>query len=558
MLLSKLLSRTTFDSYADFKKNYELHVPEKFNFARDVVDAWAQADETKRALVWLNDSGERREFTFKEISDLSKKGILMTDELGNETVTLSQDGKKLFYIEEDDSALYVRDVNGKKDPTKIDTNVGKYVVNDKANLVTYIKNDGADVILCQKEVGGDERKKISDKVSEFYVTRDGKKAIYLTSEGDLYPVAKQEKGDKISGSVSEIVKVSKDLSEVYYLKEGALYLKDGKNNEKIAKDVYDVVAIYDSGEFYYVKHVEEEKTEEGNNFYDEQGNLDVDKYVENYIKQSGYVGYELIYNDGKNDTKIADISSYSASAAADKAVVSYSVVDVKTSDITQENLYEKLQEIGKDSKCYIAIEAKAYEVEDAEDVYLLSSGKKALILKDRNEEKSTYAVSTIEISKKLGKESKVDEDVYNMIAVTEEGNLFYLKDYNEEKTKADLYVDGKKIEEDVYASYRGFELLEDSNKLLYYVDYNTEKGKGELKCATTKGKNNKIDVDVYDVSIAPNEQILYLKDKSSSGKGTLCISTNGKEGKKLDDDVKYILSYYNYTTRNNEFLGYED
>ena len=82
MLLSKLLSRTTFDSYADFKKNYELHVPEKFNFARDVVDAWAQADETKRALVWLNDSGERREFTFKEISDLSKKAANYLSSLG--------------------------------------------------------------------------------------------------------------------------------------------------------------------------------------------------------------------------------------------------------------------------------------------------------------------------------------------------------------------------------------------------------------------------------------------------------------------------------------------
>ena len=82
MLLSKLLTRTSFDSYADFKKNYELHVPEKFNFARDVVDAWAEADEKKRALVWLNERGERREFTFKEISDLSKKAANYLSSLG--------------------------------------------------------------------------------------------------------------------------------------------------------------------------------------------------------------------------------------------------------------------------------------------------------------------------------------------------------------------------------------------------------------------------------------------------------------------------------------------
>lgn len=82
MLLSKLLTRTSFDSYADFKKNYELMVPEKFNFARDVVDAWAEADERKRALVWLNDRGERREFTFKEISELSKKAANYLSSLG--------------------------------------------------------------------------------------------------------------------------------------------------------------------------------------------------------------------------------------------------------------------------------------------------------------------------------------------------------------------------------------------------------------------------------------------------------------------------------------------
>ena len=82
MLLSKLLTRTHFDSYADFKKNYELHVPEHFNFARDVVDAWAEADPEKRALVWLNDRGERRTFTFREISELSKQAANFLSSLG--------------------------------------------------------------------------------------------------------------------------------------------------------------------------------------------------------------------------------------------------------------------------------------------------------------------------------------------------------------------------------------------------------------------------------------------------------------------------------------------
>ncbi len=82
MLLSKLLSRTNFDSYQDFKENYELHVPERFSFPRDVVDAWAEAEPEKRALVWLDDHGNRREFTFAEMSVLSKKAASYLQGLG--------------------------------------------------------------------------------------------------------------------------------------------------------------------------------------------------------------------------------------------------------------------------------------------------------------------------------------------------------------------------------------------------------------------------------------------------------------------------------------------
>ena len=63
-------------------KNFRVEVPENFNFGYDVVDAWAEADPLKRALVWLNDRGERREFTFAEISELSKKAANYLSSLG--------------------------------------------------------------------------------------------------------------------------------------------------------------------------------------------------------------------------------------------------------------------------------------------------------------------------------------------------------------------------------------------------------------------------------------------------------------------------------------------
>lgn len=73
MLLHSFLPRTEFDSYEDFKANYKVNIPEDFNFGFDVVDAWAEADKNKKALVWCNDHGEEKTFTFSDISRLSNK-----------------------------------------------------------------------------------------------------------------------------------------------------------------------------------------------------------------------------------------------------------------------------------------------------------------------------------------------------------------------------------------------------------------------------------------------------------------------------------------------------
>ncbi len=73
MLLNKFLPRTDFESYEDFMQNYKVIVPEDFNFGYDIVDEWARLDENKKALLWCNDHGEEKVFTFKDISRLSNK-----------------------------------------------------------------------------------------------------------------------------------------------------------------------------------------------------------------------------------------------------------------------------------------------------------------------------------------------------------------------------------------------------------------------------------------------------------------------------------------------------
>jgi acetyl-CoA synthetase len=72
-MIEKYLKQTKFRDFEDFKANYELIVPEDFNFAYDVVDGWAAMNPGKLALLWTNDKGECKSYTFGEIKEISDR-----------------------------------------------------------------------------------------------------------------------------------------------------------------------------------------------------------------------------------------------------------------------------------------------------------------------------------------------------------------------------------------------------------------------------------------------------------------------------------------------------
>lgn len=72
-MLEKFLPRIEFDSYEDFKENYKVNAPENFNFGFDIVDGWAKEDPGKRALLWCDDYGNEKTFTFTDISKMSNQ-----------------------------------------------------------------------------------------------------------------------------------------------------------------------------------------------------------------------------------------------------------------------------------------------------------------------------------------------------------------------------------------------------------------------------------------------------------------------------------------------------
>ena len=68
-----LVEDRDFTDYEDFKKNCKLKTKQDFNFAYDIVDRYASDFPGKRALVWINDEGEEKTFTFDDISRESKR-----------------------------------------------------------------------------------------------------------------------------------------------------------------------------------------------------------------------------------------------------------------------------------------------------------------------------------------------------------------------------------------------------------------------------------------------------------------------------------------------------
>ena len=68
-MIERFLTQTKFTSEEDFKNNLHFKVKENFNFAYDVMDAWAAEAPDKLALLWTSERGEEIRFTFKDLKE---------------------------------------------------------------------------------------------------------------------------------------------------------------------------------------------------------------------------------------------------------------------------------------------------------------------------------------------------------------------------------------------------------------------------------------------------------------------------------------------------------
>ena len=81
-LVERYIDDREYASYEDFKANYRLRIPENFNFSYDIIDEWARLEPDKPALLWCDDHGHEREFSFGELSRLSNQAANLYTQLG--------------------------------------------------------------------------------------------------------------------------------------------------------------------------------------------------------------------------------------------------------------------------------------------------------------------------------------------------------------------------------------------------------------------------------------------------------------------------------------------
>lgn len=61
------------ESYQDAYNNFQWPRPSHYNFARDVIDRWAEQQPEKLAMLWVDDHGNEERRSFSDISQASKR-----------------------------------------------------------------------------------------------------------------------------------------------------------------------------------------------------------------------------------------------------------------------------------------------------------------------------------------------------------------------------------------------------------------------------------------------------------------------------------------------------
>lgn len=489
-------------------------------------------------------------------TDGSKSVIELTDRMEGRNgidCVLTENGNRLFYpdrLEGDGFTLYYRDLNKKKgEPAKIDTGVEAFSINASGTKVVYI--DSEDTLYYHDLK---DKTKISADVNLYRILDDMSAVLFMTYEGDLYYWnAKKDAKEKLATEVAEY-RLSPDASLVYYIKDETLYVDaiSGGKKEKLAKDAYSILRVFDGKKVYFVQTNEEMQEVPVLDYVKNDSALtsDVRELLSDVTFWTDY--YTLSYYDGKSTQTVTEAYAYDSENYTDEAmylrvfdpermekvsVEDYYYIDDLQNDLSEMAESARSYALVRDGELIFTMTNEAMGLSDDEypsHLRMDEAGKTIayLVCEEGEDEGTLYRASVS--SKGLGTPKVVDEDVSTaaLRASDDLKTLVYWKDLRDDE--GELWRNGKLVDEDVADDWLYY--TEDLKTLVYMKDVRDDEG--EL---WRDGKQ--VDDDVaagWIYTLDDLKTLMYFKDIRND-EGELCVN-----GKVVAEDVYvYSLQFYN-------------
>lgn len=546
--------------------------------------------------IFYTDFGKNAKQVTENLLDGSEMYSGFSSEIGI-ALTNSEDGNHIIYPDKmgyDGAEFFYKNLSKKNaKAVKIDSDMWGYAVNEKFDCITYCEGYGGG--LYQHNLK--EKEKIGRDVTQFDVSPDGKKVVYLTTDNDFYLWEKGKESEKIVSEMDRLYTVSQDLSTIYYEKEGNFYKQViGQEKEKIDSEYKEILKIYDSGEVYYIKEeivdsnlvdyveddmkaaddantepvlpevpsrlvypsdeeynaayqVYEQKREEYNEMFREYmskiSRETLRQQLNNYYKR--FTKLCLYYYDGKTSTLVSDaLESYSGIMVAENAPVvvirTYAQNDiekVKLSEITYIEEVDNLvhEALYSDSEYCVAVKNAVHVVYPNEvfNVNINDSGSTLYFIDNHN---SDYEGDLYQVKingNKVEEPKLLDTDVKGTVAFLSDDAYIYGKDVNYDS--ADIFMNGDEIDYDAYVDK--LYLDENTGYIYYFTDW--DGAMGTLK-RYKNGESEKISDDVHMYHVTSEGTLIYLYDYDSYDQvGDMYLYNNGKP-KMIAEDVNGIIT----------------
>ncbi|MBE6946649.1 MAG: zinc ribbon domain-containing protein [Ruminococcaceae bacterium] len=477
---------------------------------------------------------------------------------------VNEAGTVVTYVKKD-GGLYQYFVD-KDEKEKIDSEVSEYdfSVSDDGNKLGYRVQDKTDsTYTYYLKYLGQEAIKIASGASSWYRLNEDMTVLYYMKEDVLYKQAEGQEKVKIASGVKEVLKIY-ESGELYYVEAETetVPLMDYVLDDKAAEDalITDYPQqpstpyswMYDTWDEYYAAYEVYQQEyavyqQAYTAYWEKQDRDSLRNSLKNQtIEQSQYT---LFFFDGKEAVKLTEgfvYDSYYSSSyqfAYEAPVVVYqarqkaNIEKIKLSEVSYAYQVEDMvkEALNTAKSYYVASRSavSAIDNDEATSFDLNDNGTQIFFMTDVNE--SVGDLYRIAINNGVvEKAEKYASDVSSYSGYFLGNDRYcYYKNYKD--GIGDLYINGKKIANDVYTidSYN-----EDADKLLYITDYNSEKESGTLYLYSN-GESQKVDDDVsrYRITVSRDwNKILYSTDYSEKSGGTLKIWENGGS-KKIADEV---------------------